>query len=88
MFILAAQKTAVLSRPEVEVGRDGGREQEVRGAARGALGGGRLAGIGGAERGGRLLPARVFSRCLNFEVRFAEFFLVFLETTKKTTSIF
>ena len=31
MFILATQKTAVVSRPKMEVGRDGGREGEVRG---------------------------------------------------------
>ena len=63
------------------------------GAACGALGGGRLAGSGGAERGGRLSPARAAtpsgSSFLNFEVRFAAFYakknVVFLEIIKKTS---
>ena len=61
------------------------------GAACGALGGGWLAGIGGAERGGRLSPARAAtpsgSSFLNFEVRVAVFDakknVVFLEIIKK-----
>ena len=70
---------------------DGGREGEVRGAACGALGGGWLAGIGGAERGGRLSPAPAAtpsgSIFLNFEVHFSAFDakknVVFLEIIKK-----